>query len=83
MSLDRSFNESEGLVKITEKQYFKPLNPKAPNLKKDQIFGNVSIEKVLVGNKPILLKVLASVYSDQLFLEARPFDQFMEELLKQ
>jgi hypothetical protein len=52
VSLDRSFHESAGMMKITEKQYFKPLNRKIPSQKKDQIFGNVSIEKVLVGHKP-------------------------------
>lgn len=83
VSLDRSFNESAGEIKITEKQYFKPINRKASSQKMDQIFGNVSIEKVLVNQKPSILKVLATVYSDQLYLEARPFDQFIEELLKQ
>lgn len=83
VSMDRTFNESAGLIKITEKQYFKPLSLEAPNQKKDQIFGNVSIEKVLLDHKPSFLKVLATVYSDQLYLDARPFDQFIEELLKQ
>ena len=83
VSMDRSFNESAGLIKITEKQYFKPLNHNGPNERKDQLFGNVSIEKVLVDHKPCFLKVLATVYSEQLYLEDRPFDQFIEELLKQ
>lgn len=83
VSMDRSFYESDGLIKITEKQYFKPLNPDTSNQKKDQIFGNVSIEKVHVDQKPCFLKVLATVYSDQLYREARPFDQFIEVLMEQ
>lgn len=80
VSLDRTIREEAELVKTTEKQYFKPSAPTVHSRKTDQLFGNVSIEKDLINNKPRFLKVLVTVYSDQHYQDARPFDQFIEEL---
>jgi hypothetical protein len=84
VSLDRKFQEEGELVKTTEKQYFKPPVGAAVRAaqKMDQLFGNVSIEKVLIDNRPSFLKVLVTVYSDQLYHKAKPFDQFIEVLLE-
>ncbi|MEX2591373.1 MAG: hypothetical protein WD426_01280 [Anditalea sp.] len=85
VSLDRKLQETEDLVKTTEKQYFKPpvgAAVRAAAQKMDQLFGNVSIEKVLIDGKPSLLKVLVTVYSDHLYGNAKPFDQFIEELFE-
>ena len=80
VSLDRTIREEAELVRTTERQYYKPYVAVVDGLKTDQLFGNVSIENVLIDNKPSFLKVLATVYSDQHYLDARPFDQFMKEL---
>ncbi|WP_373496073.1 hypothetical protein [Aquiflexum sp.] len=83
VSLDRKIEEIQENVRTTEKQYFKPpLNKVDFTEKIDQLFGNVSIEKVSINDKPNFLKVLVTVYSDHLYLEARPFDLFIEELFQ-
>lgn len=80
VSLDRTIREEAELVKTTEKQYFKPSSPVVVSGKTGQLFGNVSIEKELLDNKLRFLKVLVTVYSDQHYHDARPFDQFIEQL---
>ncbi len=82
VSLDRKMQEINDMVKITEKLYYKPpISASEVSEKIDQLFGNVSIEKVSVNNKPSFLKVLVTIYSDHLYREAKPFDQFVEGLL--
>jgi hypothetical protein len=83
VSLDRKIEEINQNVKTTEKQYFKP--PFSGNdfsKKIDQLFGNVSIEKVSIDDEPSFLKVLVTVYSDHLYLKARPFDEFIDLLFQ-
>ena|SRR5690554_474031 len=80
VSLDRTLKETTGVVKITEKQYFKPAVP-AFGQKIDQRFGNISIEKELVDGRFSFLKVLAMVYSSRHYHRAGPFDQFIGSLL--
>ncbi|WP_373523641.1 hypothetical protein [Aquiflexum sp.] len=83
VSLDRKIEEIQENVRMIEKQYFKPpLRNVDFTEKLDQMFGNVSIEKVSINDKPSFLKVLVTVYSDHLYLEARPFDLFIEELFQ-
>src|SRR5690606_35108772 len=52
VSLDRRYQETEDLLKTTEKQYYKPDIHAGISPKIDQRFGNVSIEKVMVNNQP-------------------------------
>src|SRR5690606_30046529 len=80
VSMDRKLQESTDFVKTTEKQFYKPIFATAVAQKMDQIFGNVSIEKVLINNKPSFLKVLVTVYSDHHYYDAQPFDQYIEKL---
>lgn len=82
VSLDRTLKETTGIVKLTEKQYFKPSAPVFDNRKVDQLFGNVSIEKVSVDGRFSFLKVLVTVYSGRRYHLALPFDQFIENLLR-
>jgi hypothetical protein len=83
VSLDRKMEEIQENVRTTEKQYFKPpLSSTDFSQKIDQIFGNVSIEKVNINDKPSFLKVLVTVYSDHLYQDAKPFDQFIDELFQ-
>jgi hypothetical protein len=83
VSLDRKIEEIQENVKTTEKQYFKPPISNVDFSEKiDQLFGNVSIEKVSFNDKPSFLKVLVTVYSDHLYKKARPFDIFIEELFQ-
>lgn len=82
VSLDRTLQEVVDHITTTEKQYFKPSVPFTTVQKTEQLYGNVSIEKLLINNKPSILKVLVTIYSDHQYHDARPFDQFMKELLK-
>jgi hypothetical protein len=83
VSLDRKTEEVGEDVKVTDKQYFKPpLRSEDLNKKIDQLYGNVSVEKVSINNTPSYLKVLVTVYSDHLYQKAKPFDQFIEQLFQ-
>jgi hypothetical protein len=81
VSLDRKFEEINEQVKVTEKFYFKPplQLPVAGELI-TQLYGNVTLEKVSVDNKPNFIKLLATVYSDRLYQDAKPFDQLMDRI---
>jgi hypothetical protein len=81
VSLDRKIQELGKEVKTVEKQYFKPpLRSEDFGRKIDQLFGNVSVEKVLFDNQPSYITVLVTVYSDHLYQDAKPFDQFVEQI---
>ncbi|SHN01236.1 hypothetical protein SAMN04488057_105201 [Cyclobacterium lianum] len=81
VSLDRKIEVEHELVKVTERYYFKPPLAAADLEKKiDQLFGNISLEKISLNNRPNYLKVLVTVYADRLYLKAAPFDRFMDQL---
>ncbi|EOZ96778.1 hypothetical protein A33Q_2088 [Indibacter alkaliphilus LW1] len=83
VSLDRKIEEVNDNVKTTEKQYFKPPLSNADFSKKiDQLYGNVSIEKVSINDKPNFLKVLVTVYSDHLYKNADPFEEFIDNVFQ-
>jgi hypothetical protein len=81
VSLDRKIEEVNEEVKTTEKFYFKPpiQNPLSDELL-TQLYGNISIEKISINNQPNYLKVLATYYSDRLYQDPKPFDQFLDQL---
>lgn len=83
VSLDRKFEEVNDQVKVTEKFYFKPpfRHPGEGELI-SQLYGNVALEKVSVDNKPSFIKLLATVYSDRLYQNAKPFDQLMDRIFE-
>ncbi|MEX2512365.1 MAG: hypothetical protein WD398_05630 [Cyclobacteriaceae bacterium] len=83
VSQDRKMQDNNTQVKTTEKLYFKPpYNPEMITGKMDQLFGNVSIEKVSLNQTPNFLKVLVTVYADHQYYDAKPFDQYMDQLFK-
>lgn len=83
VSLDRKIEEINENVRTTEKQYFKPpLSSADLSEKIDQRFGNVSVEKVSINDKPSYLKILVTVYSDRLYQDAKPFDQFIDYIFE-
>ena len=70
-------------VKVTEKFYFKPpLQLPAEGELISQLYGNVALEKVTVNNEPSYIKLLATVYSDRLYQDAKPFDQLMDGIFE-
>lgn len=83
VSLDRKLEEVNGQVKVTEKFYFKPpLQRPSEDELISQLYGNITLEKVTIDNQPSYLKFLATVYSDRLFQNAKPFDQLIDRLFK-
>lgn len=83
VSLDRKFEEINEQVKVTEKFYFKPpLQLPAEGELISQLYGNVALEKVSIDNKPSYIKLLATVYSDRLYQDAKPFDQLMDRIFE-
>jgi hypothetical protein len=83
VSLDRKFEEINEQVKVTEKFYFKPpLQLPVEGELISQLYGNVSLEKVSVNNKPSYIKLLATVYSDRLYQDAKPFDLLMDRIFE-
>lgn len=83
VSLDRKFEEINDQVKVSEKFYFKPpLQLPAEGELISQLYGNVALEKVSVDNKPSFIKLLATVYSDRLYQDAKPFDQLMDRIFE-
>jgi len=79
VSIERAVQEKSQGVNITEKQYLKP-KPALLAGQTDQLFGNISIEKVSVNHQPQMIKVLVTVYSDRLYTEARSFESFIEAI---
>ncbi len=83
VSLDRKFEEINDQVKVTEKFYFKPpLQLPAEGELISQLYGNVALEKVTIDNEPSYIKLLATVYSDRLYQDAKPFDQLMDGIFE-
>jgi hypothetical protein len=83
VSLDRKLEEVNEKVKETEKFYFKPplQLPKEGELI-SQLYGNISLEKIRINQQPSYFKLLASVYSDRLYYDAKPFDDLMDRLFE-
>lgn len=83
VSLDRKFEEVNDRVKVTEKFYFKPpLQLPVEGELISQLYGNVALEKISIDNQPSYIKLLAAVYSDRLYQDAKPFDQLMDRIFE-
>ena len=83
VSLDRKLEEVNEQVKETEKFYFKPpLQLPQEGELISQLYGNISLEKIRINQQPSYFKLLASVYSDRLYYDAKPFDDLMDRLFE-
>lgn len=83
VSLDRKLEEINEQVKQTEKFYFKPLLQMPQEGEPiTQLYGNISLEKVSINNTPSYIKLLAAIYSDRNYQEAKPFDELMDKLFE-
>jgi hypothetical protein len=83
VSLDRKLEEVNEQVKETEKFYFKPpLQLPQEGELISQLYGNISLEKIRINQQPSYFKLLASVYSDRLYYDAKPFDELMDRLFE-
>jgi hypothetical protein len=83
VSLDRKLEEINEQVKQTEKFYLKPpLQMPQEGEPITQLYGNISLEKVSINNTPSYIKLLAAIYSDRNYQEAKPFDELMDKLFE-
>jgi hypothetical protein len=83
VSLDRKLEEVNEQVKETEKFYFKPpLQLPQEGELISQLYGNISLEKIRINQQASYFKLLASVYSDRLYYDAKPFDELMDRLFE-
>ena len=83
VSLDRKLEEVNEQVKETEKFYFKPpLQIPQEGALISQLYGNISLEKIRINQQPSYFKLLAAVYSDRLYHDAKPFDELMDRLFE-
>lgn len=83
VSLDRKLEVVNEQVKETEKFYFKPpLQLPQEGELISQLYGNISLEKIRINQQPSYFKLLASVYSDRLYHDAKPFDELMDRLFE-
>uniref|UniRef100_UPI004047EBA3 hypothetical protein n=1 Tax=Algoriphagus sp. TaxID=1872435 RepID=UPI004047EBA3 len=83
VSLDRKLEEVNEQVKETEKFYFKPpLQMPQEGALISQLYGNISLEKIRINQQPSYFKLLAAVYSDRLYHDAKPFDELMDRLFE-
>lgn len=80
---DFETREIGGNIYRTERTYLKPqyiLTEDDFTQKVKQLYGNILME--LTFNKGAHLKLLSTIYFDRNFIEALPFDQYLEEILR-
>lgn len=80
---DRSLFDRKSHVEKKERYYLKPIikETDANNLF-DQQFGNILIEMIWIDDKPSYLKLVANIYSDRLYTEAKDFEDLMSILFE-
>lgn len=79
---DRRILDKDTYEETIEKWYLKPNGSDLGTGIADQKFGNILIEKVAIDRKPNYLKLMANVYQDRLYTEARPFSELIELIFK-
>jgi len=78
---DRKTMENGKDVKAIEKYYLKP--PVSATIPIDQLFGNVILELNYKNNNPSRFKMIANIYSDRLYNEARTFEDLITLLFEE
>jgi len=78
---DRRILDKETYEETIEKWYLKPIAEDLNGVA-NQKFGNILIEKIEIDRKPSYLKLMANVYQDRLYSEAKPFSELIEQLFK-
>ena len=79
---DRRILDKDTYEETIEKWYLKPNGSDLGTGIADQKFGNILIEKVAIDRKPNYIKLMANVYQDRLYTEARPFSELIELIFK-
>lgn len=79
---DRRILDKDTYEETIEKWYLKPNGDDPGTGIADQKFGNILIEKVSIDRKPNYLKLMANIYQDRLYTEAKPFSELIELIFK-
>lgn len=78
---DRKLKAKGDAEEEVEKWYLKPLATDLKSHLVDQRYGNILIEKVSINRKPSYLKLMANIYQDRLYSEAKPFDELYQKII--
>ncbi len=77
----RKIYDKPNYIETKEKYYLKPpLKGLDDGTLFDQMYGNISIENILIDGKPSYMKLVASIYSDRLYTKALPFQSLVDIL---
>ena len=87
---DRAYYERTNYIETIEKHYLKPVYGTSKEIGKElktdgqlpQFYGNILIEYIQIDAEPSFIRLLANIYSDRLFLDALPFEELVEKVLK-
>lgn len=87
---DRAHYERTNYVETIEKHYLKPVYGTNAEVGKElktdgqlpQFYGNILIGYIQIDGEPSFIRLLANIYSDRLFLDALPFEELVEKILK-
>lgn len=77
---DRKIDEAPAGVECVERHYLKPAINRHAEAPLDQGYGNILIEYKTLNDRPVYLKLMANIYSDRNYLEARPFEELVKKL---
>ena len=78
----REYEEEPDRVKTTEMYVLKPSQRGRKEGETLKHYGNVTLEYVLIDDKPSYLKVMSNTYNDRSHIEILPFEEFLDHLLK-
>ncbi|MEM8894735.1 MAG: hypothetical protein AAGC88_09165 [Bacteroidota bacterium] len=76
---DVMISDKGDFIETKEKYYFKPVSDTQSD-KVEQHYGNILIEYIIINDRPSYIKVMASVYSDQLYAPPLDHDELVEYL---
>ncbi|MFY0591443.1 hypothetical protein [Roseivirga sp.] len=79
---DRRILDKDTYEETIEKWYLKPNTEEGGMGIANQKYGNILIEKVEIDRKPNYLKLMANIYQDRQYTEAKPFSELIELLFK-
>lgn len=77
---DRRILDKNDYEETIEKWYLKPITLNSGKEFVDQRYGNVLLEHIAVNRKPSYIRLMVNVYQGRPFAEARPFDEFIDQL---
>jgi hypothetical protein len=78
---DRRISDKQTHEETIEKWYLKPQGTDFDQEIIDQRYGNVIIEYIAIDRKPSFIRLMANVYQDRLYAQARPFEELFNKFV--